>query len=83
MVLPSVLVVSVVVLSPVVFGLLADTQVYVEASVLVSGMVTVPPLQMVTEEALVIWGAGFTVMVMHPPVAVHTTPFRVELATRR
>lgn len=62
-VLLMVLVVCVVVLSPVVFGLFAATQVNVEATFAVSGMLTVCPLQIVADDALVMTGTGFTVTV--------------------
>ena len=62
-VLLIVLVVCVVVLSPVVFGLSAATQVNVEATLAVSGMLTVCPLHIVADETLVITGTGFTVTV--------------------
>ena len=50
-----------VVLSPVVLALSVAIHVYVEATLLVNGMLTVPPLHIVAELALVIAGVGFTV----------------------
>lgn len=71
-----------VVLSPVVFGLFVAIQVYDEATLLVSGMLTVFPLQMVAVDALVIAGVGFTVTVtvcgvpaQPPAVAVGVTVY--------
>lgn len=52
-----------VVLSPVVLALLFPIQVYDEATLLVSGIFTVPPLQIVAVLALVIAGTGFIVTV--------------------
>ena len=49
-----------VVLSPVVLALFAAIQVYEPARLLVKGILTVAPLQMVAEFALVIVTAGFT-----------------------
>jgi hypothetical protein len=50
------------VLSPAVLALFAAIHVYVEATLLVSGILTVPPLQIVAVLALVIKGLGFTVI---------------------
>ena len=50
-------------LSPVVFGLFAAIHVNVEGTLLVSGIFTVPPLQIVAVPALVIEGIWLTVMV--------------------
>ena len=50
-----------VVLSPVVLALSVAIHVYVDATLLVNGMLTVPPLHIVAELALVIAGIGFTV----------------------
>jgi hypothetical protein len=63
MVLFNVDVVCVEVLSPVVLGLSVAIQVYVEATLLVNGMFTVLPLQIVAELALVMVGVGITVTV--------------------
>lgn len=63
MVLLSVLVDCNEVLSPLVFALSPAIHVKPEAMFAVSGILTVPPLQMVAELALVIAGAGFTVTV--------------------
>jgi hypothetical protein len=52
------------VLSPVVFALLAATQVNVEATFAVKGIFTLAPLQIVAVAALVIAGVGFTVTVI-------------------
>jgi len=60
-VLLKVLVLCSVVLSPVVLALSVAIHVYVEATLLVNGMFTVPPLHIVAELALVIAGVGFTV----------------------
>jgi hypothetical protein len=69
-----------VVLSPVVFALSDAIHVKDEATFAVRGMLTVPPLQMVAEFALVIAGVGFTVTVtvcaapaQLPPVEVGVT----------
>ena len=51
------------VLSPVVFGLFAAIQEKMEKLLLVNGMVTVPPLQIVAVFGLVIVGDGFTVTI--------------------
>jgi hypothetical protein len=51
------------VLSPVVLVLSPAIHVNVDATLEVSGMLTVPPLQIVAELALVIAGVGFTVTV--------------------
>ena len=51
------------ILSPVTFVLLVAIQVYVAATVLVNGILTVLPLQIVTDDALVIVGAASTVTV--------------------
>ena len=67
-----------VVLSPVVLALSVAIHVYVEATLLVNGMLTVPPLHIVAELALVITGVGFTVTVtavlgpVHPEIVVCT-----------
>ena len=50
-----------VVLSPVVLALSVAIHVNVEDTLLVNGMLTVPPLHIVAELALVIAGVGFTV----------------------
>ena len=60
-VLLNVLVLCSVVLSPVVFALSAAIHVYVEATLLVNVILTVSPLHIVAELALVIAGVGFTV----------------------
>ena len=60
-VLLKVLVLCSVVLSPVVLALSVAIHVYVDATLLVNGMLTVPPLHIVAELALVIAGVGFTV----------------------
>jgi hypothetical protein len=60
-VLFNVLVVWVVMLSPVVLGLSVAIQVYEDATLLVSGMFTVPPLQIVAVPTLVMAGVGLTV----------------------
>jgi hypothetical protein len=62
-VLLNVLVFCVVVLSPLVFALSVAIHVYVDATELVSGIVTVDPLHIVAVDALVIVGTGFTVTV--------------------
>ena len=49
------------ILSPVVFGLSFAIHENVEAILLVSGILTVPPLQIVAVVALVIVGVGLTV----------------------
>ena len=48
-------------LSPVVFTLSVAIHVKVDVLLLVNGMLTVPPLQIVAVVGLVIVGAGFTV----------------------
>jgi hypothetical protein len=63
MVLLSVLVLCDVVLSPVVLALFEAIHVNEEATSAVKGMLTVAPLHMVAELALVILGAGFIVTV--------------------
>ena len=60
-VLLKVLVLCSVVLSPVVLALSVAIHVNVEDTLLVNGMLTVPPLHIVAELALVIAGVGFTV----------------------
>lgn len=70
-VLLSVLVVCVVTLSPVVFGLLVAIQVKVEPTLLVSGILTTCPLQMVALLTLVITGKGFTVTVAVTGLPTH------------
>ena len=50
-----------VVLSPVVFALSVAIHVNVEATLLVNAILTVSPLHIVAELALVIAGVGFTV----------------------
>jgi hypothetical protein len=60
-VLLSVAVFCVVKLSPVVFKLSVAIQVYVEPTLLVKGILTVFPVQIVAEAALVIVGVGLTV----------------------
>jgi hypothetical protein len=62
-VLLNVLVLCDVVLSPVVLALSPAIHVNVDATFDVSGILTVPPLQIVAELALVIAGVGFTVTV--------------------
>ena len=62
-VLLSVLVDCAVVLSPDVFALFVATQLKVEAIFAVNGMLTVLPLQIVEELALVIVGRALTVTV--------------------
>jgi hypothetical protein len=52
-----------VVLSPVVFILSAAIQVYGDAKLLVNGMFTVPPVQIVAVFGFVMAAAGFTVTV--------------------
>ena len=64
MVLLNVLVLCKVVLSPVVFALLAAIHVKEEGRFAVNGILTVNPLQMVAVLALVIEGNGFTVTVI-------------------
>lgn len=59
------------VLSPVVFGLFAATHVKVEVRLLVKGMLTAPPLQIVAVAELVIAGNGFTIT-LSVAVSVHT-----------
>ena len=77
-VLLKVLVLCSVVLSPVVLALSVAIHVNVEATLLVNGMLTVPPLHIVAELALVIAGVGFTVTVTavlgpaHPKIVVCT-----------
>ena len=63
----------VVMLSPVVFTLFDAIQVKVDAKELVSGILTVPPLQIVAVVALVTAGRGFTVTAMLA-VSVHNVP---------
>ena len=63
MVLLSVLVLCEVRLSPVVLVLSAAIHVNVDATLLVNGILTVPPLQIVAVLALVMAGVGFTVTV--------------------
>ena len=53
-----------VVLSPVTFGLAVATQLKVEATDAVNGMLIVPPLQIVPVFVLVMVGMGFTVIVV-------------------
>ena len=48
-----------VILSPVVFALSAAIHVYVDVKLLVNGIVTVSPSQIVAPEGLVITGLGF------------------------
>jgi len=60
-VLLKVLVLCSIVLSPVVFALSVAIHVYVEATLLVNVILTVSPLHIVAELALVIAGVGFTV----------------------
>ena len=55
---------TVVVLSPVVFGLLAATQVNVAGTLDVNAMFNATPLQMLAVAELVITGAGLTTTVM-------------------
>jgi hypothetical protein len=62
-VLLNVLVLCEVVLSPVVFALSPAIHVKLEATLEVKGILTVPPLQIVAEFALVIVGVGLTVTV--------------------
>ena len=62
-VLFNVLVLCEVVLSPVVLVLSAAIHVNEEATLLVNGIFTVPPLQIVAALALVMAGVGFTVTV--------------------
>ena len=69
-----------VVLSPVVLVLSVAIHVNEEATSLVKGMLTVPPLQIVAVLALVIEGVGFTVTVtvcdvpgQLPPLGVGVT----------
>ena len=52
------------VLSPVVFGLLAATHVNVAGTVDVNAMFNATPLQIVSADELVITGAGLTVTVI-------------------
>ena len=61
------------VLSPVVFGLFAATHKNVDVRLLVNGMLTVPPLQIVALFGLVIAGSGFTVTEIDV-VSEHTVP---------
>lgn len=63
MVLLNVDVVCAEVLSPLVFALFAAIHENVDAMFAVNGILTVPPLQMLAEAALVITGVGLTVMV--------------------
>ena len=76
-VLLKVLVLCSVVLSPVVFALSAAIHVYVEATLLVNGMLTVPPLHIVAELALVIAGVGFTVTLTVCPAPMQLPPIEV------
>jgi hypothetical protein len=71
-----------VVLSPLVLVLSPAIQVNVEATLAVNGILTVPPLQIAAELALVIAGVGFTVTVtvcavpaQLPPVDVGVTVY--------
>ena len=65
------------VLSPVVFVLSAAIHVNVEATLLVNGILTVAPLQMVAELALVIAGVGLTVTVTVCPAPAQLPPLDV------
>jgi hypothetical protein len=76
-VLESVLVVCAVVLSPLVFALSEAIHEKVEATFEVSGILTVPPLQMVAEDALVTEGVGFTVTLTVCPAPVQLPPVDV------
>ena len=76
-VLLKVLVLCSVVLSPVVFALSVAIHVYVEATLLVNGMFTVPPLHIVAELALVIAGVGFTVTLTVCPAPMQLPPIEV------
>ena len=76
-VLLKVLVLCSVVLSPVVFALSAAIHVYVEATLLVNGMLTVSPLHIVAELALVIAGVGFTVTMTVCPAPKQLPPLEV------
>ena len=60
-----------VVLSPVVFKLSEAIQVYEDAKLLVSGILTVPPLQIEAEAGLVIVGGGTTKTVKVCGVPAH------------
>ena len=76
-VLLKVLVLCSVVLSPVVLALSVAIHVNVEATLLVNGMLTVPPLQIVAELALVIAGVGFTVTLTVCPAPTQLPPIEV------
>ena len=65
------------VLSPVVFALSDAIQLKPEATSAVNGILTVPPLQIVAEDALVIAGVGFTVTVTVCALPVHPPPLDV------
>ena len=60
-----------VVLSPVVFRLSVATHEYVEFTLLVKGILTVPPLQIVALLGFVIIGVGSTVTVIVCGVPKH------------
>ena len=76
-VLLKVLVLCSVVLSPVVFALSVAIHVNVEATLLVNGMLTVSPLQIVAELALVIAGVGFTITLTVCPTPMQLPPLEV------
>ena len=76
-VLLKVLVLCSVVLSPVVLALSVAIHVNVEDTLLVNGMLTVPPLHIVAELALVIAGVGFTVTLTVCPAPMQLPPIEV------
>ena len=76
-VLLKVLVLCSVVLSPVVLALSLAIHVNVEATLLVNGMLTVSPLHIVAELALVITGVGFTVILTVCPAPMQLPPLDV------
>ena len=77
MVLLRVLVLCAVKLSPVVLVLSAAIQLKLDATLLVNGILTVPPLQIVAVLALVIAGVGFTVTVTVCAVPAQLPPVEV------
>ena len=76
-VLLKVLVLCSVVLSPVVFALSVAIHVNVEATLLVNGMFTVSPLQIVALLVLVMAETGFTVKVIVCSAPMQLPPLEV------
>jgi hypothetical protein len=69
--------VCVVVLSPVVFGLSVAIHEYVEVTLLVKGMLTVPPLHTDAVIELVMIGTGITVTVTVCEIPAQVPPITV------